>query len=103
MGKALILIPIIALLISAKGCQTMDAQMKEAATVKGQTAASFDFPDLPAACTDHVDRVVPKVGEKVRWSQERWEITADNRDRKADDCAAWGADAKVKYRMTAAH
>jgi hypothetical protein len=97
MGKALILIPIVLALMSAKGCQTMDDQLTKASTTKGQTAAQFDFPDLPGACTAHVDRVIPKVGEKVRWSQNRWEVTADNRDRQANDCALWGKQAKTNY------
>jgi hypothetical protein len=40
----------------------------------------------------HVERVIPKVGEKFRWINQRWEVTADNRDRQADDCAAWDRD-----------
>jgi hypothetical protein len=95
--KALILIPVTLLLLSAKGCQTLEAQLTEAAVTTGQTQAHFDFPDLPEACTAHVERVIPKVGEKVRWTQGRWEITADNRDALADDCDAWGKQAKQKY------
>ncbi|MGV2099068.1 hypothetical protein [Rhizobium sp. 21-4511-3d] len=95
--KTLILIPIVLLLASAKGCQTLDAQLNEAAVTTGQTQAHFDFPDLPDACTAKVERVIPKVGEKVRWTQSRWEITADNRDQLAADCDAWGKQAKQKY------
>ncbi|QRM43970.1 hypothetical protein [Rhizobium sp. BG4] len=85
----------IALLVA--GCQSVTKQINEAATTTGQTQAHFDFPDLPDACTAKVERVIPKVGEKVRWTQSRWEITADNRDQLAADCDAWGKQAKQKY------
>lgn len=94
--KALILIPL-ALLY---GCKTTDAQLHAAAVTAGQAAAHFDFPDLPEACTAHVVPVIPKVGEKARWTQARWEITTRNRDDQADDCAAWGVSAKTKYAGT---
>lgn len=93
MVKALIIISLAAL----AGCETTKAQLHEAAVTTGQAQARFDFPDLPPACTAHVNRVIPKVGEKVRWTQGRWEITADNRDQLADDCHAWGVEAKQKY------
>ncbi|MCS0459551.1 hypothetical protein [Rhizobium favelukesii] len=95
--KALIFIPVALLLMSAKGCQTIEERASAAAEVKGQTAAAVDFPSLPEACTAHVDRVKPKVGEKFRWINQRWEVTADNRDRQADDCAAWGRDMQTRY------
>ncbi|MBB2698978.1 UNVERIFIED_ORG: hypothetical protein GGI66_003655 [Rhizobium esperanzae] len=95
--KTLIFIPLALLLMSNKGCQAIDERASSAAEAKGRTAAAVDFPPLPAACTAHVDRVRPKVGEKFRWIQSRWEVTADNRDRQADDCAAWGRDMKTRY------
>lgn len=97
--KALIaaMVPIVFILMSAKGCQTLDARVEAAAQTKGQTAAAIEFPPLPAACTAHVERVRPKVGEKFRWINQRWEVTADNRDLLADDCAAWGRDMQRQY------
>ncbi|MFA1621237.1 hypothetical protein ACDY96_00035 [Rhizobium mongolense] len=95
--KALIFIPLALLLMSAKGCQTIEGRALEAAQAKGQTVAAVDYPPLPEACIAHVERVKPKVGEKFRWIQNRWEVTADNRDRKADDCAAWGRDMQTKF------
>ncbi|NTI22057.1 hypothetical protein G6M87_09300 [Rhizobium rhizogenes] len=94
--KALILmLPVALALMSTKGCQTLDARMEKAAEAQGQTQASSPPPPMPAACTAHVERVVPKVGEKFRWINQRWEVTADNRDRQADDCAAWDRDRMV--------
>lgn len=95
--KALILIPLALLLMSAKGCQTLEGRATAAAQVKGQASASVDFPSLPDACTAHVQRVKPKVGEKFRWIQNRWEVVADNRDRQSEDCRQWGLDMKSRY------
>ncbi|NTI27685.1 hypothetical protein [Rhizobium rhizogenes] len=91
--KALIfMLPVALILMSTKGCQTLDARMEKAAEAQGQALASSPPPPMPAACTAYVERVVPKVGEKFRWINQRWEVTADNRDRQADDCAAWDRD-----------
>jgi hypothetical protein len=97
--KALIFIPVALLLMSAKGCQTTGERASAAAEATGRTTAAVDFPNLPDACTAHVDRVKPKVGEKFRWIENRWEVTADNRDRQADDCAAWGRDMQTRYSL----
>ncbi|NNU70368.1 hypothetical protein G9X67_34500 [Rhizobium sp. WYCCWR 11152] len=95
--RPLILIPIALALMSAKGCQTIEERASAAATTQGQAQARVPFPDLPDSCTAHVERVIPKVGEKFRWINQRWEVTADNRDRQADNCAKWGADMQSKY------
>lgn len=95
MERAALILAII--LMPLSGCQTIEGRAKAAAEVKGQTAAAIVFPPLPEACTAHVERVKPKVGEKFRWIQQRWEVTSDNRDRKADDCAAWGRDMQTKF------
>lgn len=91
--KALILmIPIVLALTSTKGCQTLEGRAEAAAQAQGHAQASSPPPPMPAACMAHVERVIPKVGEKFRWINQRWEVTADNRDRQADDCAAWDRD-----------
>jgi len=79
-------------LIGLAGCQTSKQRLEAAAVVAGQTRAVSPKLDLPDACTTHMERVVPKVGEKARWTQTRWEILADARDRQADDCRAWEKD-----------
>ncbi|HEY0120535.1 MAG TPA: hypothetical protein VGC14_02040 [Rhizobium sp.] len=91
--KALIfMLPVALALMSTKGCQTLDERAEKAADIQGQAQASSPPPSMPAACTAHVERIIPKVGEKFRWINQRWEVTADNRDRQADDCAAWDRD-----------
>ncbi|MDK4720153.1 hypothetical protein PH552_12440 [Rhizobium sp. CNPSo 3968] len=91
--KALILLlPVALALMSTKGCQTLEERAERSAKVRGEVQASSPPPPMPAACTAHVERVIPKVGEKFRWINQRWEVTADNRDRLADDCAAWDRD-----------
>jgi hypothetical protein len=91
--SALILIPVAMLLV---GCQTIDKRASAAAAVQGQAKAQIPFPDLPEACTAKVGRVKP--GDEP-WVivQKRWLITADNRDRQAEDCRAWGVDIKSKF------
>lgn len=93
--KTLILVAL--LLMPLASCQTVEGRASAAAEARGQSAAAVDFPPLPEACTAHVQRVKPKVGEKFRWIQNRWEVTADNRDRQADDCKAWGRDMQTRY------
>jgi hypothetical protein len=66
--------------------------MEAAARAQGELNARSPEVIAPEACTAHIERVVPKVGEKARWTQRRWEIVADNRDRQADDCGEWIED-----------
>ncbi|NLS06851.1 hypothetical protein HGP14_26430 [Rhizobium sp. P32RR-XVIII] len=84
----------IAVLLSS--CQSVDERVSAAAAVQGQARASAPFPDLPPACVAKMGRVRP--GDEP-WviTFKRWEIVADNRDRQADDCAAWGRDMKTRY------
>lgn len=90
-SKALIIVAAV-----LAGCSTTEKRMQAAAVTQGQARASIEFPTLPAACTAKVGRVVP--GDEP-WVivHKRWQITADNRDRQAADCAAWGEDMKQKY------
>ncbi|WP_246734954.1 hypothetical protein [Rhizobium leguminosarum] len=54
---------------------------------KGKIAAGVVLAPLPDDCRKHMGRVVPKAGEKVRWTQKRWEYSADAVDRQIDGCA----------------
>jgi len=83
---ALILLTLLA------GCQSVPERAERAAEAKGRALASTPFPDLPAACTAKMERVRPKPEEPRVITLKRWEIVADNRDRQADDCRAWGAE-----------
>jgi hypothetical protein len=93
--QALIWIPITLSLMSAKGCQTLEERANAAAVAQGQAQAQRQFPDLPEACTAKTGRVKPLPDEPRVVTLKRWEIVADNRDRKSDDCAAWGVDMKA--------
>jgi hypothetical protein len=85
---------IAALLLSS--CQTIEQRASEAAKTQGEVNASIPFPDPPAACIAKIGRV--RVGDEP-WviTFKRWEITADNRDRQAEDCAKWFADMKALW------
>jgi hypothetical protein len=92
--KALILIPF-GLMLCGASCQTVDkaaeARLTIAATVKGQAAARPPKLVLPDACKAKVERVADSDEPWVihNW---RWEVSADNRDQKADDCGAYEVD-----------
>jgi len=89
--RALILLPVALLLMSAKGCQTLEQRAEKAAEVKGQAMAARPRLVLPDACTMHMERVKLRNEPWVVFRQ-RWEIAADNRDRLADDCKAYEDD-----------
>ena len=74
------------------GCATTERRLTAAASTSGRIAAGVDLPDLPAECRERMARVVPKEGEKWRWVQKRWEIVADNEDRRGERCAAFYDD-----------
>ena len=93
MARAALILAILLL----TGCQVMTASQIErfraAAVDEGIARANANLPEtLPADCTAHVDRVIPKRGEKWRWVNGRWEIVAEIRDDRADNCGAWWAD-----------
>jgi hypothetical protein len=84
------------------GCTTtaerVEKRIRAAAVAQGQARASTPFPDLPDACTAKTDRVKTRDEPWVVINY-RWQVSADNRDRQADDCAKWGADMKQKYQQ----
>jgi hypothetical protein len=79
------------------GCGSLQERAHTAAVTQGQVQAQKPFPDLPEACTAKTGRVKPKPDEARVVTLKRWEITADNRDRQAEDCKAWGADMKINF------
>ncbi|HWU63558.1 MAG TPA: hypothetical protein VN112_16185 [Ensifer sp.] len=87
--------PLIALVVLA-GCQGDKASQAFSSATAARAVAVQPVRPIPIdqACTAHMGRVVPKVGEKWPVVQKRWEIVADLRDKQADDCAAWDADRK---------
>lgn len=79
------------------GCAGTDARLHAAATAAGTVAAGVTLPDYPAECRGPMGRVVPKDGEKARWVQKRWEITADQEDKRIASCGAFYDDVKAGF------
>nr|WP_236775622.1 hypothetical protein [Agrobacterium tumefaciens] len=79
------------------GCVSTEGRLVKAAEAQGRAAADISLPDLPAECRKHIGRVIPQSGQKVRWTQKRWEFSADATDRQIDDCAAFYDDTKNRF------
>lgn len=77
------------------GCGSRDEALDATAKSLGEMSAGVKLPEYPKRCRDKMPRVIPKVGEKWRAVQERWEITADNVDKRTADCAAFYGDVKA--------
>lgn len=76
------------------GCATTDDTSKRvaaAAVMQGEATAERPKLVLPDACKAHVERV-PIRDEPWVIHDWRWNVSADNRDRQADDCAAYETD-----------
>lgn len=85
-------IALIAALAILAGCQTTQQRVSTSAAVVAVAKAKADLPPLPASCTVKTGRVIPKQGEPWVISNQRWNVVADQRDRKSSDCAAeWAA------------
>ena len=72
------------------GCGTTDAQrrIETAAAEIGRQTAGRNLPEWPVYCREPMPAVTPKIGEKARWAQRRWEITRDNENKRVEWCAA---------------
>ncbi len=90
------LIYLLLLVLPLWGCQSDMDRLNSAAAREGAAAAAAILPDLPAACTAKVERVRPKVGEKARWTQKRWEFSAEKRDGQSRDCQSFWDDYKQR-------
>lgn len=78
------------------GCRSTDeARIDAAAAVAGRVAAGVTLAEWPPSCREHMDRVVPKIGEKARWVQRRWEIVAEAKDRTTDNCSKFYDDVRA--------
>tara|TARA_R100001129_G_scaffold129991_1_gene91869 strand:+ start:1733 stop:2020 length:288 start_codon:yes stop_codon:yes gene_type:complete len=88
-----VIITLATIALMGASCQTTEQRLEAAAKARGAAEVEAPKQVAPEACVAHMERVVPKIGEKARWTQRRWEIVADNRDRQADDCGAWINDA----------
>ncbi|WP_299864352.1 hypothetical protein [uncultured Hoeflea sp.] len=74
--------------LALAGCGTAIKKLDQAAETTGEARARIERPVTPPSCIAKMERVKPKVDEKARWTQKRWEIVADNRDQLAADCGA---------------
>ena len=85
-----LMVPILLSLILT-GCLSTEAKQTKrvvaAATIIGQTNAKREVPELPPECREHMGRVYPKLTEKWRSTQLRWEFSADHVDDRIDRCA----------------
>lgn len=73
------------------GCVTTEAKQTKrviaAAKIVGEARAQPSVPDLPPECREPMKRIYPKVGDKFRGAQLRWEASADQIDAQIDRCA----------------
>jgi hypothetical protein len=84
------------LIAISSGCTTTEARQTKrlvaASQAIGVTKAQPVGTRLPEECVKHMERVLPKTGEKARWTQKRWEFSADNIDAQIDRCAQFDED-----------
>ncbi len=82
----------------AAGCASKEARLIAAADTRGKASAGINLPDLPEECRQKMARVDPKYGtEKPRYTQLRWELTADNVDRRTGRCSAFYDGVKTRF------
>lgn len=79
------------------GCVTTEQRLVSASATAGAMAAGLNLPQQPDECRVPMDRVVPKEGEKARWVQKRWEIVADQADKRTAYCATFYDDVKTGF------
>ena len=82
---------LIVLCLILSGCQTTSLQnaLSQAKTAEALANQSLQLPDLPDTCTAKMERATPKANEPWVIFAKRWQILADNRDKKADSCGLW--------------
>ncbi|OWV94433.1 hypothetical protein ATY81_12600 [Rhizobium sp. R72] len=81
----------------SSGCVSTDSRATAAAEAKGRVQAAVHLPDLPAECRAKMARVFPRLTEKPRNTQLRWEFAADAEDGKNDRCSNFYDSVKSKY------
>lgn len=74
--------------MTSGGCRTDEAARLDASAAEmGRLAAGVHLPDWPQYCSEPMLAVVPKVGEKYRWTQARWEMVRAAENRRVEWCA----------------
>lgn len=85
------LIIVLAIASTGASCRTPQSRISAAVSVQA-VAANPPKPELPASCTELMERAKPKLTEAWVVTQKRWEFLADNRDQASRDCQAqWSA------------
>jgi hypothetical protein len=80
------------------GCAGTDLKRLNAtAEAKGKVQARIDLPPYPAGCGETMGRVYPKLTEKPRNTQLRWEFAADTQDAINARCAQFYRDVQTRY------
>lgn len=91
MANKAALILVLALASTGAACQTQQSRVSTAVSVQA-VASNPPKPELPASCTELMERAKPKLTEAWVVTQKRWEFLADNRDQASRDCqASWDA------------
>lgn len=95
--KALIIAPLALLLMSNRGCETIDhaANLSAARQIEAIASAKIALPNLDPSCTAKVGRVRPSLSEARVITLRRVDMVADARDQQSEDCAAWWAAYKA--------
>lgn len=89
--ERLALIVVLAVASTGAACQTPQSRISNAVSVQA-VVRSPPKPELPASCTEMMERVKPRLGEAWVVYDRRWNIVADNRDQAAADCQSqWDA------------
>ncbi|MFN3833366.1 MAG: hypothetical protein ACK4SQ_14165 [Allorhizobium sp.] len=87
----LALILVLAVASTGAACQTQQSRISTAVSVQAVTY-NPPKPELPASCTELMERAKPKMTEAWVVTQKRWEFLADNRDQASRDCQSqWDA------------
>jgi hypothetical protein len=72
------------------GCTTTD--VKTVATSAAQRAVietPVNLPDWPAYCREEIPKVIPKLGEKWRWTEYRHQVVWEQANARIIWCAQW--------------
>ncbi|MEY9829816.1 hypothetical protein ABIA25_001631 [Sinorhizobium fredii] len=62
------------------------ARLDASAASMGRLAAGVHLPEWPALCREPMPAVVPKLGEKARHSQSRWEVVREQHNQRVEWC-----------------
>ena len=88
---------IIILCLLLTGCQSVQDNLNAAKSAEAVTKARVTLPDWPTYCSEHMPAVVPKVGEKFRHTQSRWEVVRDNENARIQWCSDHYGTVKKSY------